>query len=163
MGSGAVRSQMEVRICMRVKERRDVDLVLGQGALAAGWNAHTLDAPGKFYVSAPGHDTPRRARGYLLDGDDLTAAITRNASTRPADIGLPAPQPVPTTEPDADPDVILWTALVHAGLDGISIPALMDTTGKGRTWVYSRVQQYAEAGRVIQVRRGRWTARETGA
>ena len=36
MGSGAVRSQMDVRICLRVRERRDVDLVLGQGMLAAG-------------------------------------------------------------------------------------------------------------------------------
>src|SRR5262249_21302708 len=31
MGQGAVRSQMDVRICCRVRERRDVDLILGQG------------------------------------------------------------------------------------------------------------------------------------
>ena len=29
----AVRSQMDVRICLRVRERRDVDLVLGQGII----------------------------------------------------------------------------------------------------------------------------------
>src|SRR5262249_59529018 len=29
MGGGAVRSQIDVRICLRVRERRDVDLVLG--------------------------------------------------------------------------------------------------------------------------------------
>ena len=162
MGSGAVRSQMEIRICMRVKERRDVDLVLGQGSLAAGWNAHTLDAPGKFYVSAHGHDTPRRARGYLLDGDELAAAITRNAATRPAGIPVAAPDPEPTPEPDADPEVILWTALLHAGPDGLSTPALMDTTGKGRSWVYSRLQQHADAGRAVQVSRGRWRAVDPG-
>ena len=61
MGHGAVRSQMDVRICFRVRERKDVDLILGQGMLAAGWQAHTLDAPGKFLVSAAEHDTPRRA------------------------------------------------------------------------------------------------------
>lgn len=160
MGSGAVRSQMEVRICLRVKERRDVDLVLGQGSLAARWNAHTLDAPGKFYVSAPGHDTPRRARGYLLDGEELAAAITRNATARPA--GTVAPAPEPTPEPDADPEVILWTALLHAGPDGMSVPALMDTTGKGRTWVYSRLQQHADTGRAVQVSRGRWRAVDPG-
>jgi len=33
----AVRSQMDVRICLRVRERRDVDLVLGQGSFNAGW------------------------------------------------------------------------------------------------------------------------------
>ena len=60
MGHGAVRSQMDVRICFRVRERKDVDLILGQGMLAAGWQAHTLDAPGKFLVSASEHDTPRR-------------------------------------------------------------------------------------------------------
>jgi DNA segregation ATPase FtsK/SpoIIIE-like protein len=32
MGKGAVRSQMDTRICLRVRERRDVDLILGQGA-----------------------------------------------------------------------------------------------------------------------------------
>ena len=37
MGQGAVRSQMDVRICFRVRERKDVDLILGQGMLAAGW------------------------------------------------------------------------------------------------------------------------------
>ena len=59
MGSGAVRSQMDVRICLRVRERRDVDLILGQGMLAAGWAAHTLNAPGKFLISTPEHTTPR--------------------------------------------------------------------------------------------------------
>ncbi len=59
MGHGAVRSQMDIRICFRVRERKDVDLILGQGMLTAGWNAHTLNAPGKFLVSAAEHDTPR--------------------------------------------------------------------------------------------------------
>ena len=35
MGHGAVRSQMDVRICFRVRERKDVDLILGQGMLTA--------------------------------------------------------------------------------------------------------------------------------
>jgi hypothetical protein len=66
MGQGAVRSQMDIRICFRVRERKDVDLVLGQGMLSAGWNAHALNAPGKFLVSAPEHTSPKRARGYLV-------------------------------------------------------------------------------------------------
>jgi hypothetical protein len=36
MGQGALRSQMDVRICFRVRERKDVDLILGQGMLTAG-------------------------------------------------------------------------------------------------------------------------------
>ena len=71
MGQGAVRSQMDVRICFRVRERTDVDLILGQGMLAAGWNAHTLNAPGKFLVAAAEHDTPRRARAYLLTDESV--------------------------------------------------------------------------------------------
>jgi len=161
MGSGAVRSQMEIRICLRVRERRDVDLVLGQGMLAAGWTAHTLDAPGKFLVSAPGLDTPRRARAYLLDGDQLDAAITRNAARRPTLAGLPA-APVPAPEPDHDPEVTLWTALLHAGPDGMSIPALIDTTGMSRSWVYGRLHHHADAGRAVQVSRGRWRALDPG-
>ena len=72
MGQGAVRSQMDIRICFRVRERKDVDLILGQGMLTAGWHAHTLNAPGKFLISAPEHDTPRRARAYLVTDDDVT-------------------------------------------------------------------------------------------
>ncbi len=40
MGAGAVRSQMDLRICFRVREPRDADLILGQGMLRAGWDAH---------------------------------------------------------------------------------------------------------------------------
>src|SRR5439155_18833837 len=69
MGQGSVRSQMDVRICFRVRERKDVDLILGQGMLAAGWHAHTLNAPGKFLIAAAEHDTPRRARAYLVTDD----------------------------------------------------------------------------------------------
>ncbi len=66
MGQGALRSQMDVRICFRVRERRDVDLILGQGMHVGGWHADKLNAPGKFLISAPEHDVPRRARAYLL-------------------------------------------------------------------------------------------------
>ena len=39
--------------------------------LNAGWHAHTLNAPGKFLVSAPEHATPKRARAYLVTDDDV--------------------------------------------------------------------------------------------
>jgi hypothetical protein len=83
MGQGAVRSQMDTRICFRVRERRDVDLILGQGMLAAGWDAHALNAPGKFLISAPDHDTPRRARAYLVTDDDVARTVARYATSRP--------------------------------------------------------------------------------
>ena len=83
MGQGAVRSQMDLRICFRVREPRDVDLILGQGMLRAGWDAHNLNAPGKFLVSAPGHDRPKRARAYLLTDQVVTETAARYAGHRP--------------------------------------------------------------------------------
>ena len=83
MGQGAVRSQMDLRICFRVRERKDVDLILGQGMLVAGWHAHTLNAPGKFLISAPEHGTPRRARAYLLTDDVVADTAACYAIQRP--------------------------------------------------------------------------------
>ncbi len=83
MGQGAVRSQMDTRICFRVRERKDVDLVLGQGMLSAGWHAHTLNAPGKFLVSAPEHTTPKRARAYLVTDDDVARVTAHYGPQRP--------------------------------------------------------------------------------
>jgi S-DNA-T family DNA segregation ATPase FtsK/SpoIIIE len=39
MGNTAVRSQMDARTCLRVRERRDGGLILGQGMVNAGWQA----------------------------------------------------------------------------------------------------------------------------
>ena len=83
MGRARVRSQMDVRISFRVRERKDVDLILGQGMLTAGWHAHMLNAPGKFLISAPEHDTPRRARAYLLT-DNMVSAIASLSRRSPA-------------------------------------------------------------------------------
>jgi len=82
MGQGALRAQMDVRLCFRVRERRDVDLILGQGMLTAGWQAHTLNAPGKFLISAPEHGTPRRARAYLVTDQAVTETASRHAPLR---------------------------------------------------------------------------------
>ena len=48
--------------------------------LAAGWHAHTLNAPGKFLVSAPEHTTPKRARAYLVTDDDVARIVARYAA-----------------------------------------------------------------------------------
>jgi S-DNA-T family DNA segregation ATPase FtsK/SpoIIIE len=104
MGQGAVRSQMDTRLCFRVRERKDVDLVLGQGMLNAGWHAHTLNAPGKFLVSAPEHTTPKRARAYLVTDDDVARIVAYYGPRRPqlddvsrgaVDLGPAPAEPVP--------------------------------------------------------------------
>lgn len=44
----------DLRHCFCVRERRDIDLVLGRGILSARWDGtfHKLNVPGKFLISA---------------------------------------------------------------------------------------------------------------
>jgi S-DNA-T family DNA segregation ATPase FtsK/SpoIIIE len=163
MGGGALRSQMSVRICLRVRERRDVDLILDKGMLGAGWHAHTLDAPGKFYILGDGHTQPRRARGYLVTDDDVQATAARYGDSRPrldelSEKALSEPEDVIEGEIVSDPEVTLRMALRDAPVDGLSVPELMHFTGMRRTWIYDRLQQYVTEGRAAQVARGRWRA-----
>ena len=173
MGQGAVRSQMDLRICFRVREPRDVNLVLGQGMLRAGWDAHNLNAPGKFLISAPGHDRPKRARGYLLTDQVVAATAVRYSNDRPRldEASLRAidsasrPDPPSAHNEPAAPDSTdtvdnaLWLALCQAPDEGTEIGELMRMTGWKRTKLYRHLRQYADAGRAIQVSRGRWRAR----
>ncbi|MFI5933714.1 FtsK/SpoIIIE domain-containing protein [Actinoplanes sp. NPDC051494] len=159
MGGGALRSQMSVRVCLRVRERRDVDLILDKGMLGAGWHAHTLDAPGKFYLLADDHNHPRRARAYLVTDDDVRTTAARYADQRPeldalsqAAIGHEAPQVEVKTVPD------LEQALSAAPDEGLTVPELMHLTGMRRTWIYNQLQALATAGRARQVSRGHWRA-----
>jgi hypothetical protein len=170
MGQGAVRSQMDVRISFRVRERKDVDLILGQGMLAAGWHAHTLNAPGKFLIAAAEHDTPKRARAYLLTDQTVETAATYYAEFRPlldpvsqraVDQDLYVEPAVALTDMTADsggdpPETSLWLALLLAPPEGITVPDLMTATGMSRPWIYLRLRELADQGHVIQVSRGRW-------
>jgi S-DNA-T family DNA segregation ATPase FtsK/SpoIIIE len=179
MGRGAVRSQMDLRVSFRVRERRDVDLILGQGMLNAGWHAHTLNAPGKFLISAPEHDTPRRARAYLLTDDAVRDAVRRYAEQRPeldevsrraiedADAnhahGSQAPPAGQATthassKAAASPETLLWEVLTGAPAKGIPTAHLMIATGMSRRTLYRRLNDHIKAGRVIQVSRGRYRA-----
>jgi len=64
-----------------------------------------------------------------------------------------------TTEHEQDgSDIMLWTALVLAPMDGTTVPDLMTATGMSRPWIYLRLRDLAEQGHVIQVSGGRWRA-----
>lgn len=86
----AVRSQMDVRICLRVRERRDVDLILGQGSFNSGWHAHQLTQPGEFLISDPEHTSPEGNRAYLLTDERIARHAAQHAHRRPV---LPAGGP----------------------------------------------------------------------
>jgi hypothetical protein len=168
MGQGAVRSQMDLRICFRVREQRDVDLVLGQGMLKTGWNAHQLNAPGKFLISAPEHDIPRRARAYLVT-DQMVAETSARHSQIPRQLDeisrnamLAAPArgfPPQYGNRGQSPEEALWAALRDAPEEGWEIGDLISITGLSRSPLYRYLRDLVSEGRAYQVSRGRWRAR----
>jgi hypothetical protein len=145
--------QMDLRIWFRVREPRDVDLVLGQGMLRAcqrlAGDAHNLNAPGKFLVSAPGHDRPKRARAYQLTDEVVAATAARYANYRPrldetsrcaidsasrpnapsADSEPAAADSPDTRDPQETTDNALWLALCQAPEEATEVTELMRITG----------------------------------
>jgi S-DNA-T family DNA segregation ATPase FtsK/SpoIIIE len=169
----AVRSQMDIRICLRVREPRDADLILGQGSLHSGWHAHKLTQPGEFLISSPEHGTPERNRAYLIDDERRDQHAARYGHREPPpsapvpDAPWTAPEPPqdatvapPRGDPDdrIRPETALWDALVDAGPAGVSTGELAAICRRTRRWVYYRLQEHAQAGRAAQVRRGYWRA-----
>jgi hypothetical protein len=163
---------MDMRICFRVHEPRDVDLVLGQGMLTAGWNAHKLNAPGKFLISAPEHDIPRRARAYLVTDEAVTDTAARHAqiSRQLDEISRAATAAIYTddvrtipvgieeiSEQRLDANAMLRAAL-SAPPKGIPVSELIAITGMSRRWVFWRLKQLAERGEAVQTARGHWRA-----
>jgi hypothetical protein len=152
--------------------------------LSAGWHAHTLNAPGKFLVSAPEHTTPKRARAYLVTDDDVARVTAYYGPRRPTldevsrralDLGPDSAEPVSwylknaprlPDEPErapggndiSSPENMLWDALCDAPEDGSDVAELMRATGMRRSTVYKYLSQLAEQGRALQVGWGRWRA-----
>ena len=78
-------------------------------------------------VWSPEHDTPRRARAYLLTDADVTGMAARYAPARPP---LDAISRQAVTADDEDgPEGILQSALSRAPDQGISVSGLMTATG----------------------------------
>jgi Winged helix-turn helix len=153
--------------------------------LSAGWQAHTLNAPGKFLISAPEHTTPKRARAYLLTDDDVARVVAHYAGHRPwlddvsgsaLNLAPTVSEPVPwylvnvprsdedesaDTPDDRDtttPEGALWAALCSISDEGADVAELMRMTGLGRSTVYRYLAQFADQGRAVQVGWGRWRA-----
>lgn len=177
MGRSSVRSQMDVRLSFRVREKRDGDLILGQGMHKAGWHADQLDEPGKFFVSAPEHHFPRRARAYLLSDQLVQRTAMKHAPGRPA-LSVPAPKPGAAAEgSQSDRSLVpastarrggkgahrrtqgsLEACLAAAPSDGASVGDLLKATGMSRTTLHRHLKDLENAGQACQVARARWRA-----
>ena len=68
LGGGALRAQLIVRVCLRVTEPADGELILGRGKAKQGYRPDLLDAPGKLLAwDPPDHTRPVPAKAYTLD------------------------------------------------------------------------------------------------
>ncbi|TFE30428.1 cell division protein FtsK [Frankia sp. B2] len=153
MGNGATRSQMDVRVALRVRERGDTDLILGSGAYKSGWRTDGFTLAGAFLVLDPEHTTPLPNRAYLITDDTVASIVEKHV----APIALPPAPDKQHTEQSEDPQRVLWTALIDAGPDGMAVRDLVTATGRSRRWVYYALQQLQAAGRVEPID-GRWRA-----
>lgn len=66
LGSINVRTQVGTRICMRVRESADTNLILGSGSVADGWRAERLGPEGSLLLRASGYSLPRAGRAYWV-------------------------------------------------------------------------------------------------
>lgn len=117
LGSSELRSQYTCMVLLRIQRKQHVNVVLGEGAANAGWNAHEIDPdkPGVCYLHAPGATSPKLGRAWQLT-DRMIAQVATHyaphrphldpvsaqaASTIPAKDALPSAGPSPSWPPAA--------------------------------------------------------------
>jgi DNA segregation ATPase FtsK/SpoIIIE, S-DNA-T family len=89
LGGGALRAQLTVRVCLRVTEPADGELILGRGKTKQGYRPDLLDAPGKLLAwDPPDHTRPVPAKAYTLDRQRIRQLAA-------------APAAVPELDPDS--------------------------------------------------------------
>jgi hypothetical protein len=116
LGSSELRSQYTCMVLLRVQRRQHVNVVLGEGAAAAGWDAHQIDParPGTCYLHAPGATSPKLGRAWEVTERMVAQVAAHYAPHRPhlhpaADQAAgggdqdtpPSPQPSPSSRPPA--------------------------------------------------------------
>jgi hypothetical protein len=141
--------------------------------MISGLPVRRRNAPGKFLISAPEHDIPRRARAYLVTDeavaytaerhaqiprqlDDISRAATVTTHTDEARTIRADTEEI--SEERIDANSMLWEALISAPLEGIPVGELIAITGMSRRWVFWRLRQLAERGEAVQMVRGHWRA-----
>jgi S-DNA-T family DNA segregation ATPase FtsK/SpoIIIE len=160
------RQQYGTRIGLGVNETVTVNLILGAGALGAGWRLDQLDAPGKLMISSRRYTKPGEARAFWIN--DAQIVTTGRLNTR--DSAGPDLTPTPPeggTKPrllksvPCFPDGTeippnrqgLWRALDQRGAQGATILELLgEVAGSGlnqRTSISDPIQAWKARGWVV--------------
>jgi S-DNA-T family DNA segregation ATPase FtsK/SpoIIIE len=129
LGGGALRAQLTVRVCLRVTEPADGELILGRGKAKQGYRPDLLDAPGKLLAwDPPDHTRPIPAKAYTLD----------RSRTRQLVNGAQAP--IPELDPDS-------AAALAERDDPDQAPPERGTAPEGRTTPAHPERSHAPDGR----------------
>jgi S-DNA-T family DNA segregation ATPase FtsK/SpoIIIE len=140
LGSSELRSQYTCFVLLRVQRKQHVNVVLGEGAAAAGWNAHEIDPdkPGVCYLHASGATSPKLGRAWQLTDrmvaqvaahyaphrPHLDPASAQAASAVPEQHASPSAGPSPSWAPAASPGRSAWPT--QAGTTGTVPPPAGD-------------------------------------
>lgn len=165
----ALRGQLDLRLCMRVRESRETDLILGQGAQANGWQAESmLRHEGSFFVSLPGvHDVVRVARAYYVDAATEAAVIEAVAASRPhldPASALAALEPEGESPPiSVGPEAALMSLLRGGDKRGWLATELVPEVGRSRAWVFAQLKALEAHGLAVRTGSGRWRSPDSPA
>ena len=112
-------------------------------------------------LSLPTRSLPKPPTLCRLTGRNWTLArgvrsIPHVGAPRSGDCGPSTANPQAREDGRETTDDALWLALCAAPAEGAEVSELMRVTGWKRTKLYRHLREYAQAGRAVQVSRGRW-------
>lgn len=173
-----LRPNTKNRVCARLAEGRDTDMILGSSSRASGYLPDQLDAPGKLVVRSPEHTRPTPARAYWATDAQIQRTAQQLADRRPrldpesqaAADGGDGPRPSPSGppgpgdsggQPPVPPTPLprrrraadrLRQALTDAGPEGAARADLLDLTGLSTSRLHELLGELGAA----RTGRGRW-------
>lgn len=158
------RQQYGTRIGLGVNESVTVNLIMGAGALGAGWRLVDLDAPGKMMVNSRRYTRPATARAYWISDAQIVATSRLNAPSGgrpipPDGSGGGKPRLLKSVPYFPDGTEIpgnkqaLWQAMDRRGAEGATILELLaEVAGSGlnqRTSISDPIQAWKARGWVV--------------
>lgn len=158
-----IRGQMQTRICMRVKESSEVDMILGGGRRLDGYTAdRTLLEKGTFYLDDDKNRDPLPARAFYMDDTAVQLAVSQTCFSRVSpDDAVPPDQnasETPQETPGEANRAKVKQAVEQAGEAGIGQTEIARQLNLGRTTVYRALKALGDAGLALPGDDGKWRA-----